>query len=1015
MHLSNSKAVTLTSLTTANGPIIVNAAGTIIATDVVSSTDNSANPISLTASSGDIDAGTINGGPSAGGVTLTATNGSILDDTSALTGNTLNLTAKNGIGSSGTAINTIANNITGAVTAAGLMHLSNSKAVTLTSLTTANGPIIVNAAGTIIATDVVSSTDNSANPISLTASSGDIDAGTINGGPSAGGVTLTATNGSILDDASTLTGDVLSLTAANGIGTNSALHAVSNTISANTNNGNIAIDNNNAATSTLNSMTTGIGNILFSQSGGGALNVTTATTSDGDIGINVAGANLTATTITAGSFNHKVTLTTTGSGNMLLGAVSSGLGEIDASSAGAILDNNGSSDNLTALTAQLSSMGNIGSAIDPLKVLATTINATVSGGTSYIIAEALSQLDLDSDSPVGSINTPFAIPKGINSLLVNISGEENGVSALLTGAVPIGQINFLNVPPGLMLLNNSVIGGGPASSLQSARSLDQQQVLATPLPETSNLPTSGLDNMILAATPDINPDFILNMVPPVTAPSGTSNLPGATLTGNTNQTGPQQVSTPWGTGGGQQLLSGNTQQQGENGKFGLDLTNSGNGFILGNNVENIAQNAYGQYQNLMQQLPEIGQISTQQSILSNGQAGLSLTGSQFLNDQNINFDFSKVIPAQVTQAANNQDIEFGTSSFTDISKGYLSLGNDTKQTGNTQAVLDLSQIGKGMTGGSLGLKDPTGLNLWDGNDGSTPTILSIRNDTVQGGSSLNLGLGQLGLGNGGTGGTNGTDTGIDIGLDIGKDTGLDIGKDTGLDLGTDQGVDVGTDNGVDVGTDVGVDAGTDTGTDQGTDVGTEGPPGGGITSADLVSITLPVCGITVQVKYGQKPDLKANKSGVLFKSSNSSEIELEGANGQRLNVIVQDTHPQGQESNQNALSNKISCNGIDLQDDSQGAVLMLFKKEPGVILQKGAAPMYSSPEVEKDNSIIVNDAGQIQFEVSGIKNIVSSNRKWEKISPEVVIAQYSQMLNVPSVKGNGLADYVGFISKNTKE
>src|SRR5262249_21652227 len=50
--LDEANAVTLTSLTTANGAITINAGGAVIATSVVSSTDNDANDVSITATTG---------------------------------------------------------------------------------------------------------------------------------------------------------------------------------------------------------------------------------------------------------------------------------------------------------------------------------------------------------------------------------------------------------------------------------------------------------------------------------------------------------------------------------------------------------------------------------------------------------------------------------------------------------------------------------------------------------------------------------------------------------------------------------------------------------------------------------------------------------------------------------------------------------------------------------------------------------------------------------------------------
>ncbi len=56
--------------------------------------------------------------------------------------------------------------------------------------------------------DVVSTTDNDANDIVLTANTGDITIGVVNAGVANGDVTITATTGSILDDTNDATTDI---------------------------------------------------------------------------------------------------------------------------------------------------------------------------------------------------------------------------------------------------------------------------------------------------------------------------------------------------------------------------------------------------------------------------------------------------------------------------------------------------------------------------------------------------------------------------------------------------------------------------------------------------------------------------------------------------------------------------------------------------------------------------------------------------------------------------------------
>jgi Ca2+-binding RTX toxin-like protein len=87
------------------------------------------------------------------------------------------------------------------VTGTGLINLHEADAVTLTSVTTANGPITVTAGGTITVGAITSLFDSDANDVTLTSTVGSIliPHGTINAG-SQGDVFLTALNGEIVWD-----------------------------------------------------------------------------------------------------------------------------------------------------------------------------------------------------------------------------------------------------------------------------------------------------------------------------------------------------------------------------------------------------------------------------------------------------------------------------------------------------------------------------------------------------------------------------------------------------------------------------------------------------------------------------------------------------------------------------------------------------------------------------------------------------------------------------------------------
>jgi fibronectin-binding autotransporter adhesin len=174
------------SATTTNGDITIAATtGDIFAESITSTSDVDANDVVVTANAGNIIAGVISAGATAGDVTLTATGGSITDDVSDaaadVIGDLVSMTATSGVGESAGfgSLDTSANFLDVRVTAAGLINLNEINAVTLSDIDTFNGPITINAGGTMTATDVASLLDAELNDITLTTTSGDIAVGTI--------------------------------------------------------------------------------------------------------------------------------------------------------------------------------------------------------------------------------------------------------------------------------------------------------------------------------------------------------------------------------------------------------------------------------------------------------------------------------------------------------------------------------------------------------------------------------------------------------------------------------------------------------------------------------------------------------------------------------------------------------------------------------------------------------------------------------------------------------------------
>ncbi|MBW7991543.1 MAG: hypothetical protein FVQ84_16240, partial [Planctomycetes bacterium] len=183
------------------------------------------------------------------------------------------------------------------------------------------------------------------------------------------------------DPEADLTADELNLDALTGIFGQSPIETSATLIAADTTNRDIDIDNTHTSDVLVTSLTTGTGNILFSQDGGGNLTVTHAeTTTDGSIAIDVTEADLTAVEVIAGGAGN-VQLTTTTTGDIMLGTVTALDDEVDVDSAGSINDASDDSDvdvaaDMLILSANDEIGGNpaLGTTIDALGAIETTVN-----------------------------------------------------------------------------------------------------------------------------------------------------------------------------------------------------------------------------------------------------------------------------------------------------------------------------------------------------------------------------------------------------------------------------------------------------------------------------------------------------------------------------------------------------------------------------------------------------------------------------------------------------------------
>jgi hypothetical protein len=371
ISIDEADGVTLTSVTTNNGPITVEAGGAI-EVDEVSAPGNT---VTLDA------AGAITDG-NVGNLNVTA---ALLDATAG----------------GGIELDTDVDEIE--ATAAGAIVLREANGVILTSVVTADGPITITAAGTVEAVWVISSTDDDDNDITISTTSGDIVVDTITAGAGAyADVFLTASAGKICEPLliTTVTGDVLTLTAATGID----LNTIANSIEAET---------------------TGEGDIVIREAD--AVTLTSVETTNGTIEID-AGGTITAELVTAGGTGD-VMLTATASegddGDIALGVITAADDTVLLQAAGAITGV-GSGNNVTASQLAMVADAGIGSG-DALETAVSTLAAHNSASGNIQVANNVGGL-----LTIGSVTLP-----GTSVTLSGVINDAPDGTVVVTNASPV--------------------------------------------------------------------------------------------------------------------------------------------------------------------------------------------------------------------------------------------------------------------------------------------------------------------------------------------------------------------------------------------------------------------------------------------------------------------------------------------------------------------------------------------------------------------------------------------------
>ena len=367
---------------------------------------------------------------------------------------TVRLTANGGVSNTGNA-GVIANNLLLSGTGSFVLIGSDNNVTNLVAAIT--GPLTYTQTGALNIGITSGNNDVTVNAGSLTLTD-NVNAGS-------GNVNLNATAGSISDvNDSTVTGNILDFSAITGIGVGfSALKTVGNTITATTTNGDINLMNTNASATTVASLTTGNGDIVFTQSGGD-LTLGSVSTNNGSITVDATGNiiagnpgdttpyNLVARAITLIARNGSIgsllnpivtfseLLDITTGANAYLNSTGVEIHSLNALGTvvlnitnGAILDQvqTGGDFTLDALTGDITLNGTIQSTGGAVNLLSSNGNINANVG-STVIANGNSHFS----TPNGTIGLINPVNVNINgNLILNIGTRVGLNSGFLTGTV----------------------------------------------------------------------------------------------------------------------------------------------------------------------------------------------------------------------------------------------------------------------------------------------------------------------------------------------------------------------------------------------------------------------------------------------------------------------------------------------------------------------------------------------------------------------------------------------------
>lgn len=314
-------------------------------------------------------------------------------------------------------------------------------AVTLTANDNTNGTGTGAGAITMGATTII---DAGNQAITLTAA-GNISVSNLR---TSGTASLSSTAGAIeesgSDGAADITANTINLNAATGIGTAGQIEIAADQISADSTAGNIDLENNATNATTVTSITTGgTGAIGLTQTGNQTLSVTTATTANGAIDIENAGATLTVGSATAGG-NNDLSLTTTTSGDVVIDDIDATGDTVTISSAGAIEESGTDptppdSTDIRASTIDLNAATGIGTAADHIETAADQISADSATGDILLENRAANATTVTSITTGGMGNIIQLTQTGSQPLTLDVARADGDITVTVQDSASAGD------------------------------------------------------------------------------------------------------------------------------------------------------------------------------------------------------------------------------------------------------------------------------------------------------------------------------------------------------------------------------------------------------------------------------------------------------------------------------------------------------------------------------------------------------------------------------------------------